>query len=68
MGLSKILWIKTTINLVQYVSDNDGKGNGGAGAVMGRLVGQATCSFDEDNNYTRTTPARTRMMTMAGEK
>jgi hypothetical protein len=41
----KILWNDTTINLAQYNSDSDsnGKGNGGAGNVMGRLVGQATC-------------------------
>ena len=32
----------TTINLLQYDSDGNSKGNGGAG-VMGRPVGQATC-------------------------
>ena len=64
----KILWNNTTINLMRYLSDSDGKGDGGAGAVMGRLVGQATCPFDEDNNYARTTPTQTWMMTMAMEK
>ncbi len=28
---------------MQYDSDSDGKVDGGAGAVMGRPVGQATC-------------------------
>ena len=32
----------TTIKLVRYDSDGEGKGNGGAG-VMGWPVGQATC-------------------------
>jgi len=66
--LKKILWNDTTINLTQYNSDSDsnGKGNGGAGNVMGRLVEQVTCPFDEDNNYTRTTLTRTRMMMWPG--
>ena len=47
----KILWNDTTMNLVQYDSDGDVKGDGGAGTVMGRLVGQVTYPFDEEKDY-----------------
>ena len=46
MGLSKnsVEQDYHTINLVRYKSDGDGKGDGGADAVMGQPVGQATCT------------------------
>ena len=36
---------------MQYDSEGEGKGNGRAGAVMGRLVRQVTRPFDEDKDY-----------------
>ncbi len=41
--VKKIPWNDTTINLVRYDSDGNGKVNGGAGAVMGWPVEQTTC-------------------------